>query len=75
MMTSIKLNPAELPLEVFDHIMFLLSSLHNSVNYTSLMNCRLVCKDWKKKSCAASGIIRIKSGALSLEKDLCAAGG
>ena len=49
MMTSVKLNPAELPLEVFDHIMFLLSSLYNSLNYTSLMNCRLVCKDWNKK--------------------------
>ena len=49
MMTSLKLNPAELPLKVFDHIMFLLSILNNSHNYTSLMNSRLVSKEWNEK--------------------------
>ena len=46
MTTSHKLNPADyLPPELFDKVMFLVGS-HD---LESLLTCRLVCKDWKKK--------------------------
>ena len=45
-MTSHKLNPADcLPPELFDKVMFLVGS-HD---IESLLICRLVCKEWKKK--------------------------